>query len=257
AAGHDVGGVSLGSAGTRPRTAPGGAATGSMTPLERESQISYGGGSPVLRKKLFDQNVAEWGSRYQKNKKQLDTISRECQNLRSEAAKQQQELDGKIEHFDQMEARFNNEVMPKFGDAKSREEAARQERHHLQVDLSENRKLKVQLSRDRKILCADFERKHSELGRGAETRDRLEAQLGSFTLQRQQVTSERQRMERELDLVSHNLRRHTELADEAHHETERTCGGIKTSVHHMNPSIRLESSTLSHEAIAMEEKMAK
>ena len=40
--------------------------------------------------------------------------------------------------------------------------------------------------------------------------------------------------------MQYNLRQHTELADEAHSEIERTCGGIKDSVqHHMATSLKL------------------
>lgn len=52
---------------------------------------------------------------------------------------------------------------------------------------------------------------------------------------------ERQRLEKELELVQHNLRQHTELADEAHSEIERTCGGIKELEKEALLTLRLRS----------------
>jgi len=230
-------------------------------PGERSVSSSAGPGSvtpasgPVLRKKLFDQNVADWASRYRKNKQTLDNMTRDCELLKAEVAKQQVEVDEKAEKYQVMEDHFN-EQMVKFGETKAALEAAHQQKLQLNAELSENRKVKVQLSKEKKILTADYERKHAELARGAETRDRLEGQLGMFTQQYTQASGERQRLERELDLVQHNLRQHTELADEAHHEMERCCYGIKDSVdNHMAPSMRLEQSVGLHEDFESEGQM--
>lgn len=209
---------------------------------------------PVLRKKLFDQNVADWASRYRKNKQTLDSMTRDCELLKAEVAKQQAEVDEKAEKYQAMEDRFNA-VMAKYGETKAALEVASQQKLQLTAELSENRKVKAQLSKEKKILTADYERKHAELARGAETRDRLEAQLGMFTQQYTQTSGERQRLERELDLVQHNLRQHTELADEAHNEMERCCHGIKDSVdNHMAPLVRLEQSLGLHEDFEPEEQ---
>eukprot|EP00933_Yihiella_yeosuensis_P083060 TRINITY_DN97154_c0_g1_i1.p1 TRINITY_DN97154_c0_g1~~TRINITY_DN97154_c0_g1_i1.p1 ORF type:complete len:282 (+),score=51.96 TRINITY_DN97154_c0_g1_i1:148-993(+) len=198
---------------------------------------------PVLRKKLFDQNVSDWSSRYRKNKQSLDNLTRDCELLHLEVSKQQATVDSQAASFAQLEDRFQNEAMRKYTETKTALEVASQTKAQIQHEMSENRKLKAQLTRERKTVNADYERKHAELARGAEKRDQLEVQLGMLSQQLQAVQGERERMTRELDIVQHNLRQHTELADEAHHEMERTCYGIKDSVDNkMYPSLRLEAS---------------
>jgi len=66
------------------------------------------GGSPmnqggVLRKKLYDQNVADWSARYKKNKQTLENLKQDCEVLRSDVAKQQQEVDERAETFRQLD----------------------------------------------------------------------------------------------------------------------------------------------------------
>jgi len=198
-------------------------------------------GGPVLRKKLFDQNVSDWASRYRKHKQGLDQVTRDCDLLRSEVSKHQAEVNEQAQKLADLEDKHENHTLAKFAEAKSALEVAGQRKQQLALEVGEARKMKAQLAKECKLLKADYERKHSELARGAEMRDRLEQQLMSYTQQLNQVSSERQRLEKELELVQHNLRQHTELADEAHSEIERTCGGIKDSVqHHMATSLRLQ-----------------
>ena len=195
----------------------------------------------MLRKKLFDQNVSDWASRYRKHKQSLDQITRDCDVLRSEVSKHQAEVNDRAQKMADLEDKYENQTLTKFAEIKAALELAGQRKQQFALEVGEARKLKTQLGKECKLLKADYERKHSELARGAETRDRLEQQLMSYTQQLNQVTSERQRLEKELELVQHNLRQHTELADEAHSEIERTCGGIKDSVqHHMATSLRLQ-----------------
>lgn len=212
-------------------------------PVEQASlsaSVSSTGG-PVLRKKLFDQNVSDWASRYRKHKQGLDQVTRDCDLLRSEVSKQQAEVNEQAQKLVELEDKHENHTLAKFAEAKSALEVAGQRKQQLALEVGEARKMKAQLAKECKLLKADYERKHSELARGAEMRDRLEQQLMSYTQQLNQVSSERQRLEKELELVQHNLRQHTELADEAHSEIERTCGGIKDSVqHHMATSLRLQ-----------------
>jgi len=198
-------------------------------------------GGPVLRKKLFDQNVSDWASRYRKHKQSLDQLTRDCELLRTDVAKHQTEVDERAQKTAELEDKFHGQTMVKFTDMKAAVEAAGQRKQQLSLEVGEARKLKAQLTKECKLLKADYERKHSELARGAEMRDRLEQQLVMYTQQLNQVSGERQRLEKELELVQHNLRQHTELADEAHSEIERTCGGMKASVqHHMATSLRLQ-----------------
>jgi len=213
-------------------------------PVEQSSlsaSVSSTTGGPVLRKKLFDQNVSDWASRYRKHKQSLDQVTRDCDLLRSEVSKQQMEVNDRAQKLADLEDKHEHHTLAKFTETKSALEVAGQRKQQLALEVGEARKMKAQLTKECKLLKADYERKHSELARGAEMRDRLEQQLMSYTQQLNQVSSERQRLEKELELVQHNLRQHTELADEAHSEIERTCGGIKDSVqHHMATSLRIQ-----------------
>merc|ERR1712060_549503 len=134
-------------------------------------------GSGVLRKKLYDQNLSDWSARYRKNKQNLENLERECQVLRVEVSKNQQEVDERVQNFEQLETNFNNTVFPRVEDLRSALEAATQQRAVLQSQLSESRKHKTQLTREKKFLSADYERKHAELMRVAEMRDKPDMPL--------------------------------------------------------------------------------
>mmetsp|Transcript_73009 Transcript_73009/g.144718 ORF Transcript_73009/g.144718 Transcript_73009/m.144718 type:complete len:306 (-) Transcript_73009:111-1028(-) len=188
------------------------------------SPINQGG---VLRKKLYDQNVADWSARYKKNKQTLENLKQDCEVLRSDVAKQQQEVDERAETFRQLDDRYSNEVVGRAADAKESYESAVHLRGQLQVQLSEYRKTKTHLVREKKFLTADYERKHSELMRTAEARDKLDTQLAQLAAQLGQVSAERRRMERELDFVQHSLRANTELADEVNNEIEHVFRSVK------------------------------
>merc|ERR1712060_181003 len=145
--------------------------------------------------------------------------------------------------FRQLEDRFTNEVLVKFSETKANFDAVAQQKGNLTIQLSENRKHKTQLTREKKLLRADYERKHAELLRMAEQRDQLESQLAQVMQHLGQMGSDRKRMERELDMVQHNLRANTELADEVHNEIEHVFHGIKDSMDlHMAPPGRSEGS---------------
>mmetsp|Transcript_28461 Transcript_28461/g.64432 ORF Transcript_28461/g.64432 Transcript_28461/m.64432 type:complete len:262 (-) Transcript_28461:155-940(-) len=203
-------------------------------PSHHQSQTFSQNG--VLRKKLYDQNLADWSARYRKNKQSLENLSKDCELLRSDVAKQQQEYDERVESCRQLEDKFANEVLVRYNEAKENFEAASQQKGALQVQLSEHRKTKAQLLRDKKFLIADFERKHAELMRTAEARDKLDSQLAQLTQQLGQLNTDRRRMERELDQVQHNLRQNTELADEVNSEFQHIFTGVKDSMDlHMSP----------------------
>lgn len=195
------------------------------------------------RKKLYDQNLSDWSARYKKNKQSLDVLVKDCKILRQDAQKAQREVDERAESLRQLEENYENNVFVKFLDVKASYEAALQQKSMLQAQVSENRKQKTQLTQERKLLKTDSDRKNAELSRMAEVHDKLEGQLFNLTQQLGQLTSDRRRMERELDEVQHNLRANTELADEVTNEISHFQGGIKDSVDlHMAPAERMQSS---------------
>lgn len=206
----------------------GGGGAGSL--MNSASCTLPGGGGPLLRKKLYDQNLSDWSARHRKNRQHLDVLVKDCEQLRCEVARQQQEVDERTETYNQLEERFTNEVLVKFNESKTNLDMLMQQKHMLAVQMTENRKHKAQLSKDKRLLQADFERRHQEMLKTVETRDKLEAQLSQLTQHLAQVTGDRRRIERELDAVQNNLRANTELADEVHHEIEHVCDGIKDSM---------------------------
>jgi len=183
----------------------------------------------VLRKKLYDQNVAVWSARYKKNKQTLENLKQDCEMLRNDVAKQQQEVDERAETLRRLDDRYSNKIVGRAADAKEAHENAAHLRGHLQVQLSESRKAKAQLAREKSFLVADNERRHSELRRTTEERDRLDSQAAQLAGQLAQVGAERRRMERELELVHHSLIAHTRVADEVNNEIANTCRSVKNA----------------------------
>jgi len=210
-----------------------------------------GGTGPLLRRKLYDQNLSDWSARYKRNKQTLDTLSKECDVLRNQVAKHQAEVDDRAETLRQLDERCIGEVLVKSNEAKSNLEMMTQQKNMLAVQLSENRKVKAQVTKLRKLLQADFERKHAELLKTAESRDRLDAQVAQLTQNLAQLGGDRRRMERELEVVQSNLRANTELADEVHGEIEHVFDGIKDVLEIQNNGIgsisRLDGSISSRE----------
>jgi len=206
-----------------------------------EETPQFSGG--ILRKKLYDQNLSDWSARYRKNKTNLDALAKDCDLLRVEVGKAQREVDDRAEGYKQLEDQYENVVLAKYQETKAAYEASMQQKSMLQVQISENRKNKSHLTRERKMLTNDYERKHAELMRMAEVHDKLDGQLAHLTQQLAQLTSDRRRMERELDEVQHNLRANTELADEVNCEISHVQDGIKDSMDlHMAPAERSNDS---------------
>lgn len=188
---------------------------------------------------MYDQNLSDWSARVRKNKANIDNIERDCFQLRVETAKNQQEVDERAEALRQLEDRYTNDVFVKFADAKNNFDAMTQQKQTLGMQMTEYRKLKTQLTKDRKLLQGDSERKQLELSRTAEARDKMEAQIEQLVQHLAQLTSERRRNERELDTVQNNLRTHTDLADEVHAEIEHMCDGVKDSIDLTSASTRV------------------
>jgi len=201
-----------------------------MGPLPDELVESQQFTSGILRKKLYDQNLSDWSARYRKNKTNLDALIKDCDLLRTESTKSQREVDELAQGYKQLEDNFQNGVITKYEAMKNAYEAAMDQKLMLQAGISENRKQKSQLTRDKKTLTNDHERKVAELMRMAEVHDKLEDQTCQLTKQLGQLVSDRRRMERELDEVRHNLRTNTELGREVTSEISIVQGGIRDSI---------------------------
>merc|ERR1719254_435119 len=128
---------------------------------QEEETPQFSGG--ILRKKLYDQNLSDWSARYRKNKQNLDALNKDCDNLRIEVSRTQREVDDKENEYKRLEEQYENQVLSKYQDMKAAYEAAMQQKGILQVQISENRKIKSQFAREKKMLTNDLERKQAEL----------------------------------------------------------------------------------------------
>jgi len=217
-----------------------------MSRRETASTSSAGqaveGEAGILRKKLYDQNLADWSARFRKNKTHLDNLSKECDHLRKDVAQEQAQVDGRAASLQALDEKCQNEVVAKFEQRKSEWEAAMQTKGMSQTQLGENRKFKSKFTQHKKTLISDHERKHAELMKTHEVHDKLDDQVSQLRQQLDQLTSDRSRMERELEEVQHTLRTNTDLAEEMHVEIAHARDGIKDSLElHMNGQSRMDS----------------
>lgn len=224
----------------------GGGMSGGYGGSGRASGSTSGADGGILRKKLYDQNLSDWSARYRKNKVHLENVMRDCDHLRAEVARQQQEVDDREDYLRNLEDRYQNEILAKYNDAKGQFVLSQQQKGMLGQQLAESRKTKQALLREKKQLQADFDRKHAELMRKTEVRDKLGQQLDGSIQQLGHLSRDRQRIERELDEVNQNLKAHSELADEVNQEIGNMQEGIRDSVElHMAGVGRPEMSTTS------------
>merc|ERR1719235_2123252 len=184
----------------------------------------------VLMRRVYDQSLTDWASRYKKNKGALELMSKECEQLRGQVAKLQSEVDVMEQAYEGLERQFTNEIAVRHQNAKEGFDEAQQAKGMLSVQLADQRKLRAQLQREHKVISADYNRKHAELTRTIEQRDRLEETLSQQTAHHRQLTGDRRRMERELDYVQQNLRQNTDVVDEVTHDMVNVKEGIKDSV---------------------------
>merc|ERR1719420_201303 len=157
-------------------------------------------------------------------------MSKECEQLRALVAKHQSEVDMMEQAHENLERQYNNETLVRLRNAKEGYDEAQQAKGMLSLQLAEQRKLRTQLQRERKVLSADYNRKHAELTRMIEQRDRLEETLAQQSSHLGQLATDRRRMERELDSVQQNLRQNTDVVDEVTHDMSNVKEGIKDSV---------------------------
>jgi len=184
----------------------------------------------VLMRRVYDQNLSDWSSRYKKNKASLDLMNKECEQLRTMVAKHQSEVDMMEQAHENLDRQYNNETLVRLRNVKEGYDEAQQAKGMLSLQLAEQRKLRTQLQRERKVLSADYNRKHAELTRMIEQRDRLEETLAQQSSHLGQLATDRRRMERELDSVQQNLRQNTDVVDEVTHDMSNVKEGIKDSV---------------------------
>lgn len=101
--------------------------------------------SNINTKLLYDRSLSEWTSKYQKNKRELDRVTTQCDQLRHEAQKLQNQVEKSTLELRQMENKYNNEIIIRFNNAKANYELAMQQKQILSNQIAENRKLKSTL----------------------------------------------------------------------------------------------------------------
>jgi chromosome segregation ATPase len=208
---------------------------------DEDMQFTQSGG--VLRKKLYDKNLADWSAKYRKNKQILDALCKDCDSLRVEVSRTQRAVDERILEHKRLDDQLQASIFMKFRDVETAYKNAKEERERLQMQLSQNRADKGKLTKDKKILKNDHERKQAEYMRMVEVHDKLENQQSAAMAQLQQLTLDRRRMERDLEEVNHDLRAKTDEADEVTSQIYHVQDGIKDSMDlHMAPMDRIAHS---------------
>lgn len=181
-------------------------------------------------KLLYDKSLSEWTSKYVKNKRELDRVTSQCDHLRHEAQKLQEQVEDSTRTLKNMEDKYNNELSVRFQQAKTNYEAALQQKQILSNQITENRKLKGTLNKEKGSLTADYDRKYAELTRTLEQRAKLDDQLAKLSQQLGELAEERKRGERELSVIQNHLKENSELVDELNNDMVDVREGIKASV---------------------------
>jgi chromosome segregation ATPase len=208
----------------------------------------------LLRKKLYDANLSDWSARYAKNRRNLESVTRDCQMLRAEVDKVQSEVDERADEYQRLEEKWLQDIKRRFDETKALLDRRTQEKADLSQQVTENRKLKASLLKEKRMLTADYERKHAELLRQAEVHDKVENQLMQATSHLLQLTTDRRRMERERDEVQLNLLGNKKLGDEVCSQINHVQDGMRDSLDlHLTPATgRPDSSTAPTAAIAIQ-----
>lgn len=189
----------------------------------------------MLQKKVYGKELTDWTARHHKNKLVNDRLNKEIETLRKEVLAQREEIRVREEAFAQLEQNHEDAVR-RLDETKAASDSGVYRKGELQVDLSDARKHKVALTKERKTLVSDYDRKHAELVRTYEIRDQLEKQAASLSRDCQQISSERSKQERQLSDVLGELRTHTDLTYEVNREMDNVWDGVKNAVgQHMAP----------------------
>lgn len=193
-------------------------------------------------KLLYDKSLSEWTSKYVKNKRELDRVTTQCDHLRHEAQKLQEQVEESTRTLKNMEDKYNNELSVRFQTAKANYENALQQKQILSNQIAENRKLRTTLNKEKGSLTADYDRKYAELTRTLEQRAKLDDQLAKVSQQLSDLSEERKRGERELMLIQNHLKENGELVDELNSDMLDVREGIRASVenHMMSSSMYKE-----------------
>jgi len=192
-------------------------------------------------KLLYDRSLSEWTSKYVKNKRELDRVSGQCDHLRHEAQKLQESVEESTRTLRNMEDRYNNELKVRFNQAKANYEVALQQKQVLSQQIAENRKLKNTLGKEKTSLTADYDRKYAELTKTLEQRAGLDDQLAKLSQQLSDLSEERKRGERELELIQEHLKQNSELVDALNGDMIDVREGVKASVENGHMSSQFNS----------------
>ncbi|CAD7941830.1 unnamed protein product [Amoebophrya sp. A120] len=181
-------------------------------------------------KVLYDKSLSEWTSKYVKNKRELDRVTTQCDHLRHEAMKLQEQVEESTKTLKNMEDKYNNELAQRFQQSKANYEHALQQKQILQNQIAENRKLKQTLSKEKSSLTADYDRKYAELTKTLEHRAKLDDQLARLSQQLSDLAEERKRGEKELAQLQGHLKENSDLVDNLNSDMVDVREGIKASV---------------------------
>lgn len=190
--------------------------------------MTVGGGH--VPKQIYDRTLSEWTSKYVKNKRDLDRTSGQCEQLRHEALKLQNEVEASNKELDQMEDQFNGELMVKYEKGKNAYEVAVHQKQVLSNQIAENRKLKTTLTKEKNSLTSDYDRKYSELTKTLEHRARLDKQLEKLAGDLTKLTDDRRSGENRLKRIRAALAENAEVVADLESDLMEVHGGVQATL---------------------------
>jgi len=191
---------------------------------------SDGGQNPLWKRRLYDQRLTDWASKCRRSRLDTESACNDIAQLRIEVARQQQEVDDSAEMLAFLES-SSVEVAAKFHKTMGDFEMMTQQRDTLAMQMAVGRKERARLSKEFKLLTADFDRRHKERCKMAEVRDQLDAQLSHLVEKHAFLSDERQKFELELTAASDSLLMETELAEQVHDHLADFSDGVRDSMY--------------------------
>jgi chromosome segregation ATPase len=198
------------------------------SPLDLHSSRASADGRAVTKNgPVYDRNLTEWSARHRKNEQSLRNMNAECARLKQDVAREQQAVDTDEEALLELERKLQQVYYVRAEESKSLLAAKLEQKTMLQNQLSESRKLRRQLQKQKDQLTADFDRKYTELHRLAEQKQRLELQLAHLSKHLHKVSSERKGMEKELGNVESDIQNASEVVDEIRSGMQSLRSGVR------------------------------
>jgi chromosome segregation ATPase len=154
----------------------------------------------------------------------------DCDRIKQDVAKEQAAVDADEEALAELQRKLENVYYVRAEESKRQWQLKSEQKAQLAGQLSDARKLRRALQKQKDQLTADFDRKYTELHRLAENKQRLEHQLAHLSKHLQKVAQERKTMEKELSLVETDIQTASEVVDEIRNGMQSLRSGVREGI---------------------------